>query len=379
MEILSPKAIAYAEDCQEELEQLLLALCRIPAPSHQEDQRASFCRDWFIQAGGKDTYIDEAKNVVCPWHLTEDKPVVVFMAHTDTVFPDLAPFEPVVTDERISCPGVGDDTANLAVLMLAARYIMQNELPIGCGVLFVANSCEEGLGNLKGSRQLLKDYGSRIRAVISFDGYLEGITHQAVGSHRYRVEIRTPGGHSYASFGKPNAIHLLSELIHTLYQVKIPEGMGYTTYNVGCIEGGTSVNTIAQNASMLYEYRSDDRRGLQFMQQTFEQAVANCREKGIDIRVEKIGERPCSGNPDPGMMEWLEKTAQQVVKNYAGFLPSLGSGSTDCNIPLSMDIPAICPGVVSGGGAHTREEYILRSSLLPGLKVGIALIASFMK
>ena len=238
MEILSPKAIAYAEDCQEELEQLLLALCRIPAPSHQEDQRASFCRDWFIQAGGKDTYIDEAKNVVCPWHLTEDKPVVVFMAHTDTVFPDLTPFEPVVTDERISCPGVGDDTANLAVLMLAARYIMQNELPIGCGVLFVANSCEEGLGNLKGSRQLLKDYGSRIRAVISFDGYLEGITHQAVGSHRYRVEIRTPGGHSYASFGKPNAIHLLSELIHTLYQVKIPEGMGYTTYNVGCIEAG---------------------------------------------------------------------------------------------------------------------------------------------
>ena len=115
------------------------------------------------------------------------------------------------------------------------------------------------------------------------------------------------------------------------------------------------------------------------MQQAFEQTVADCRAKGIDVRVEKIGERPCSGNPDPGMMEWLEKTAQQAVKEYAGVMPGLGSGSTDCNIPLSMDIPAICPGVVSGGGAHTREEYILRSSLLPGLKVGLALMVLYMK
>lgn len=379
MELLSPKAVAYAENSVDELEQLLLALCRIPAPSHKEDERAKFCRDWFNAAGGKDTYIDDAKNVICPWHLSEDKPIIVFMAHTDTVFPDLTPFEPVVTDDRISCPGVGDDTANLAVLMIAARYMMQHELPIGCGVLFVANSCEEGLGNLKGSRQLMKDYGSRIRAVVSFDGYLEGITHQAVGSHRYRVEVRTEGGHSYANFGRPNAIHLLSKLIDILYDIRVPDNMGYTTYNVGCIDGGTSVNTIAQNASMLYEYRSDDRRGLGFMHQAFEQAIDDLRAKGIDVRVEMIGERPCSGKPDAGMMRWLENTAQQAIRAYAGILPGLGSGSTDCNIPLSMGIPAISPGLISGGGAHTREEYILRKSLLPGLKAGLAMLSAYVK
>ncbi len=379
MELLSPKAIEYAEKSIDELEQILLTLCRMPAPSHKEDERAKFCRNWFVSAGGKDTYIDAAKNVICPWHMSEDKPILVFMAHTDTVFPDLTPFEPVVTDERINCPGCGDDTANLAILMIAARYMMQHELPIGCGVLFVANSCEEGLGNLKGSRQLMKDYGSRIRAVVSFDGYLEGITHRAVGSHRYRVEIRTEGGHSYANFGNPNAIHLLSSLIDTLYAIKVPDEMGYTTYNVGCIEGGTSVNTIAQNASMLYEYRSDDRAGLEFMHQAFEQAIDDFRAKGIDVRVEMIGERPCSGHPDAGMMKWLENTAQHAIRAYAGVLPRLGSGSTDCNIPLSMDIPAVCPGLISGGGAHTREEYILRKSLLPGLKAGLAMLSAYVK
>ncbi len=379
MEYLNEQALAYTENSVEELEELILSLCRIPAPSHQEDQRAEFCRDWFIKMGGKDTYIDGAKNVICPYHLTDDNSVIIFMAHTDTVFPDTVPFEPVVTDERISCPGVGDDTANLAVLMLSARYLMQNALPTNYGVLFVANSCEEGLGNLKGSRQLMKDYGNRVKMVISFDGYMEGVTHQAVGSHRYRVTVRTEGGHSYANFGNRNAIHFLSSMITTLYTVKIPDGMGITTYNVGGIEGGTSVNTIAQSASMLYEYRSDNRKGLSFMQESFNRIVEAYRAMGIEVEVKLLGERPCSGEPDPDTMHQMEKVAGDVLKNYAGITPFFGSGSTDCNIPLSLGIPAICPGVISGGGAHTREEYILRESLRPGLKVGLSLMLSYVK
>ena len=375
---LNEQALSYADRSADELEQLILSLCRIPAPSHQEDARAEFIREWFRKIGG-DAYIDEAKNVVCPYHLEKDNPVIIFMAHTDTVFPDLTPFEPVVTDERISCPGAGDDTANLAVLMLAARYLIQNDLPTSTGVLFVANSCEERLGNLKGSRQLMKDFGDRVKMVISFDGYMEGVTHQAVGSHRYRVTLRTEGGHSYASFGNRNAIHLLASMISTLYDIKIPDGLGHTTYNVGVIEGGTSVNTIAQSASMLYEYRSDDREGLSFMENVFEKAVEAYRSMGIEIDVERIGERPCSGNPDKETMCRMEKTVSDIVERYAGFTPFFGSGSTDCNIPLSMDIPALCPGVVSGGGAHTREEYILRKSLRPGLKIGMSLMLSFVK
>ena len=376
---LTDGMLRYAENAAGELEELLLALCRIPAPSHQEDKRAEFCLDWFQKAGGKDAYIDGAKNVVCPWNQGADKPVLIFMAHTDTVFPDLEPMEPVVEKDKIYCPGVGDDTANLAVLMLAARYLMQQGFPSDYEVLFVANSCEEGLGNLKGSRQLMQDFGPRVAAVVSFDGYMQGISNRAVGSARYKVTLRTEGGHSYGSFGNRNAIHLLASMITTLYDIKIPAGLGRTTYNVGLIEGGTSVNTIAQNASMLYEYRSDDRKGLAFMQNAFEKVVDAYRAMDIPVEVELIGERPCSGTPDPEKMKKLEDTASAVIRQYAGLDPSFGAGSTDCNIPLSMDIPAICPGVVTGGKAHTRQEFIDRASLLPGLKVGLSLMLSLLK
>ena len=180
------------------------------------------------------------KNVICRWNAGTDKPLLIFMAHTDTVFPDLEPMEPVVESDKIYCPGVGDDTANLAVLMLSARYLLQHDIASDYEVLFVANSCEEGLGNLKGSRQLMQDYASRTAAVISFDGYMQGISNRAVGSARYKVTLRTEGGHSYGSFGNRNAIHLLASMITTLYDIKIPDGLGRTTYNVGLIEGGTS-------------------------------------------------------------------------------------------------------------------------------------------
>lgn len=374
---LDQKALDYVQSHQDELEQLILDLCRIPAPSHQEEKRAEFCKEWFVKAGGKDAYIDEALNAICPWHYKDEGPVVIMMAHTDTVFPDLEPFEPAVTDERVACPGVGDDTGNLAILMMAAKYVMQNDILPGCSVLFVANSCEEGLGNLKGSRQLIKDFGDRVKYVISYDGYMEGMSVRAVGSCRFRVEVRTEGGHSYGDFGNRNAIHMLSSMIDTLYDVKIPKGIGLTTYNVGSISGGTSVNTIAQSASMLCEYRSDQKEGMAFMQNVYDRLFETYRAMGIDVRVELIGERPCSGTPDPDVMQKLQDTATQVIQTYAGLTPHASSGSTDCNIPLSMDIPAICPGVVRGGGAHTREEYLERDSLLPGLKVGLALMLSY--
>ena len=376
---LTEEMLRYTEASQQELEELILALCRIPAPSHQEDARAAFCLDWFQKAGGKDVHIDEAKNVVCRWNAGADKPLLIFMAHTDTVFPDLEPMEPVVESDKIYCPGVGDDTANLAVLMLSARYLLQHDIASDYEVLFVANSCEEGLGNLKGSRQLMQDYASRTAAVISFDGYMQGISNRAVGSARYKVTLRTEGGHSYGSFGNRNAIHLLASMITTLYDIKIPDGLGRTTYNVGLIEGGTSVNTIAQNASMLYEYRSDDRKGLAFMKNAFEKVVEAYRAMDIPVEVELIGERPCSGTPDPEKMRMLEETASAVIRTYGGMNPGFGAGSTDCNIPLSMDIPAICPGVVTGGKAHTREEFIDRDSLGPGLKVGLSLMLSLLK
>ena len=200
-----------------------MELCGIPAPSHHEEKRAEFCRDWLLRNGAspEQVHIDEALNVVCEVPGETDE-VIVFMAHTDTVFPDLEPLPYHEENGRMFCPGIGDDTANLAVLLMLAKYVLTRGLRSKYTVVFAANSCEEGLGNLKGSFQLMKDYGSRTVEVTSFDGYYSGIANDAVGSTRYEVTVRTEGGHSFGNFGNRNAIHQLARIINDLYGIEVP-------------------------------------------------------------------------------------------------------------------------------------------------------------
>jgi len=298
------------------------------------------------------------------------------MAHSDVVFPDTDPLPLKVENGRIYCPGVGDDTANAVALLTVAKYIAQNKLaPADGGVLLVINSGEEGLGNLKGCRAIMETYGARVREFVTFDGYAEGVAHRAVGSMRYRVEIDTEGGHSYGKFGNRNAIAYLASLIDTLYTVKVPP-KGKTTYNVGTISGGTSVNTIAQHAEMLYEFRSDEYENLEIMERHFRAAVDFYCTKGIAVTVTLLGERPCGIGIDEEAHGTLMNRAAEAVARHYGLEVKFRAGSTDCNIPLSMGIPAVCVGCVRGGGAHTREEYVEVDSLLPGIKVAFEMILS---
>lgn len=376
---LNEAARRYAAEHETALVELIETLSAIPAPSHHEERRAAFVKAWFEENGFSGVTIDAAKNVIAPVNCTPGCEVVVFMAHTDTVFPDMEPMPLRREGDRLCCPGVGDDTANLAALMLAARYFRAEPQTADCGFLFVANSCEEGLGNLKGCRQLMQDYAGRVREVISFDGGLGGICNKAVGSARYRVTVRTEGGHSFGAFGNRNAIHLLSSMIGTLYVVKPPvDGDSKTTYNVGKIEGGTSVNTIAQEASMLYEYRSDSRACMAQMQAMFESVIAAYRSMGIEVEVELLGERPCMGELDPARQQALEARLCSAIRAEAGVEPSFHSSSTDCNIPFSLGIPAICTGVYCGQGAHTREEFIELSSLPAGFRMMLSFLLSYL-
>ena len=371
---LTQQILDYIDAHRQEAFDLLVELAKIPAPSNHEEKRAEFCKAWLELQGAEGVYIDEALNVIYPVACDGDKPVAVFMAHTDVVFPDREELPLVIEDGKIKCPGVGDDTANLVALLMVAKYIAQEKiLPREIGILLVANSGEEGLGNLKGSRKIMEDFGNRVTEFVTFDGGPGAITTVAVGSHRYRVEIETEGGHSYGKFGNRNAIAYLSSLISTLYDIKVPE-MGKTTYNVGLISGGTSVNTIAQHAEMLYEYRSDNRESLEIMRKHFETALEFYRAKGITVKSTLVGERPCGGNVDSLKHQILINRAITAVKNHYGKDTVLTSGSTDCNIPLSMGIPAICPGCYIGGGAHTRGEYVEIDSLPPGLGVAFELI-----
>ena len=227
--------------------------------------------------------------------VTENNPLYIFTAHSDVVFPDTEPLPLKIEDGKIYCPGVGDDTAHVAAMLMCAKYIAENNLqPADCGVLIVVNSCEEGLGNLKGTRKLMADFGDRVQEFVTFDGRNTVCANQAVGSKRYHVEIDTEGGHSYGAFGNRNAIAYLASLIDTLYTMKVPP-IGNTIYNVGIISGGTSVNTIAQHAEMLYEFRSDEREALTIMENHFNAAIDFYRAKGITVTVTLVGDRPCTG------------------------------------------------------------------------------------
>lgn len=359
----------YLRESQEELKALVRDLCAIPAPSHHEEDRAVFCLRWFRENGGSDAFIDEAKNVICPLNVTENGPVRVFMAHMDTVFPDTEPMPLVETEEELRCPGVCDDTANLAVLMICARWCLRHRPRCDTGLVFAANSCEEGLGNLKGCRAICQRYGPRMREFITLDGFtLNEIVDQAVGSHRYRITARTEGGHSFSAFGKANAIHALSSLIDILYSVELPhEGNSRTTYNVGTISGGTSVNSIAQEAEMLFEYRSDHLACLSYMERFFHAVLQNFHREGVVLEVEQVGERPC-GAVDPAAQAALLVRAKAAVRAGTGRVPYCRSGSTDANLPLSLGIPSLCLAACQGRLWHTRNETLELRSLLPGCR-----------
>lgn len=377
---MNQSAERYVREHEQEALELLKTLAQIPAPSGHEEKRAEFCRSWLTEHGVEGVSVDEALNVRIPFGVQKGKPLHVIMAHMDVVFPDTEALKLEEKDGRLYAPGVGDDTANLAVLLMCARYIAGEKiLPRDAGVLLVANSGEEGLGNLKGCRKIMEDYGDWIQEFISLDGSMTSLITRAVGSRRYRVEILTEGGHSYGSFGNRNAIAYMASLIDSLYAMKVPEN-GRTTFNVGLIQGGTSVNTIAQHSEMLYEFRSDSAQDLDIMERHFQAALAYYREKGVEVRCELLGERPCGSGVDEARQAALVSKCVQIMSRYnGGILPREGAGSTDCNLPLSSGIPSACLGCYTGSGAHTRGEYVELDSLLPGQLLGMELILSYFK
>lgn len=372
---LSGAELADVKAMQGETLALLRTLCAIPAPSHHEEKRAAFIRDWFVQRG-MPAEIDAALNVRCPMGLDAHEDMVVVMAHTDTVFPDTEPMPMREENERLYCPGVGDDTANLAALMMLAHYL--KDRPLRCGVLFVANSCEEGLGNLKGCKAIMKAFGPRVKAFLSLDGGMENVCARAVGSSRYRITATTKGGHSFASFGNRNAIEVLAQLVTAFYGQNVPRrGDSLTTYNIGVISGGTSVNTIAQRAEMLYEYRSDDAVCLSAMERMMHRILESHALPDAHVEVELLGTRPCAGDVDPQAQRALEMACCDALRRYARQNPTVCSGSTDCNIPLSMGVPSACFGVYIGDGEHTREEWIDPASVEDGMKAALSVLKNW--
>ncbi len=369
----------HLEDVKQETITLIEELCGIPAPSNHEEKRAQFCKKWLEDCGAEGVVIDSALNVLYPLGCENKDDIVLFSAHTDTVFPDLEPMPFKNDGEYLYSPGVGDDTACLAIMMIVVKYIIKYGLKPKCGILFAANSGEEGLGNLKGIRQIMKDYSGRISEAYTFDGQYNELVNKCVGSHRYEITFETEGGHSFRDFGNRNAIFAMSELVHSLYKCEVPVcGDSITTYNAGVVEGGTSVNTIAQNAKLLYEYRSDSYECLEKMRVFFENEISKAKySKNAEIKVNTVGERPCSGDVDSEKLAKISEKCIKICEKHSGIKCLAGSGSTDCNIPMSLGVPAVCVGLYLGGGEHTREEKVEISSIPVGIKIAAELILEY--
>ncbi|MBQ1258010.1 MAG: M20/M25/M40 family metallo-hydrolase [Clostridia bacterium] len=356
-----------------ETEELLKTLGKIPAPSHHEEKRAEFIKSWFKNLGAKDVSVDAAKNVILKIGNTESAPVSLVMAHTDVVFNDITPLPMREEDGKLFAPGIGDDTANLAALMMAAKYVLAHNLTPKGGLIIAANACEEGLGNLKGVKQILIDYDGKITSLVSVDCGAGDIVNNAVGSYRVKITVRAQGGHSYSNFGNGNAIVQMAEIITRLYEKTPPTG-AKTTYNAGVIEGGSTVNSIAGECSLLYEYRSESRKCMQEMDAFLMETLEHFRKKGYDIETEVLGLRPCKGDVDEEKQEALTQKAVKLVEEITLKPASVHAASTDANASLALGIPSVTVGAIVGGGAHTRGEWIKLNCLENAVKIALGIL-----
>lgn len=353
-----------------ELLDLTARIAAIPAPTNEEQLRSAAV-EGFFRAENLETACDHLGDVVAtiPGRLSPRAGVkrMLVAAHLDTVFPAETPLEIGKTGERLSGPGVGDNSiAVAAAVKLAELFRRAGEVP-AVDVLVTGNVGEEGLGNLRGIREVMARR-PEVGAVIALEGHNLGrITHVAVGSRRYRITAKGPGGHSWGDFGRPSAIHGLSRLISELDSIALPR-TPKTTLNVGMISGGVSVNTISPEASCLLDLRSTDESALRRLsERVVRMAERGNREDSVTFDVEPLGERPAGVVAvDSPIVKIAAKTLSML-----GVDPNFDASSTDANVPIAAGVPAICIGLTTGGNVHRSDEYIDT----PPVATGVAQLA----
>ncbi len=337
-------------------------LCEIPAPPFKEAARAQAIKTVFEQLGLASVRIDKAGNVLGTRPGVAPRPHLVVAAHLDTVFPEGTDVRVTRDGPVLKGPGIGDNCRGLAALVAAVRLLKRANVQTAGSITFVADVGEEGLGDLRGVRQLVRDtMKGQIDRFLSIDGADLFVANVAVGSRRYRVTFKGPGGHSFAAFGTANPIQAMGRAIAKISQLRVSSPTK-TTFNIGRVNGGTAVNAIPTECWMEIDLRSSDTAALALLDASVSRAIdAAVREENerwgkpriITVSREVVGERPAGATPEQSP---IVRTALAAARALGISVP-LTESSTDANLPIQMGIPAIAVGAGGRGArAHSLAE-----------------------
>jgi len=366
--IASPEfaaAKAFIQSDQDRFVRELVTLTEIPSPPFKEQARAAAFADLLRRAGLAGVETDPEGNVIA-LRKGAGKGLLVVNAHLDTVFPEGTNVTVKRQGTRLSAPGVGDDTRGLALLLSLVRAMDAAKMRTTADILFVGNVGEEGEGDLRGIKYLLQKgkYTGRVTQMIAIDGGdSSGVTNGAVGSKRYRVTFTGPGGHSYGAFGLVNPAFAMGDAIARFSRLTVPS-KPKTTFNVGAVRGGTSINSIPSEVSMDIDMRSESCGELRKLDAAFlslvrdavdaENKSRSTKEGPVKADAKVVGERPCGETP---VSSPIVRTAEGVIRAF-GLTPVFTISSTDANIPMSLGIPAITIGRGGPGGRqHSPDEW----------------------
>ena len=374
-------AIAGAKASEAQTIEDQIRFCEIPAPSFKEEMRGAELKRVFQELGLENVRVDKAGNVLGDYPGAAPRPRFVIAAHLDTVFPEGTNVKVKRDGHILRGPGIGDDCRGLAVLVGVVREMKKAHVQTPGSITFVANVGEEGLGDLRGVKELfnttLKD---QIDRFVSIDGTGVHVTNVAVGSHRYRVTFKGPGGHSFGAFGMVNPMGAMGRAIAKIQEMQVPK-QPKTTFNVGRVGGGTSVNSIPFEGWMEVDMRSSDPAALAAVDANFQkavdQAVAEENQRWgrgtITVVKELVGDRPAGSTPENSAIVRTGLAAATAL----GFNANLGEGSTDSNLPMSLKIPAVTIGAGGrGSNAHALDESFDTTDAWMGTQYALLLTVS---
>jgi acetylornithine deacetylase/succinyl-diaminopimelate desuccinylase-like protein len=352
-------------NCAQATIELALAIQQIPAPTFAEQQRAAYVAQQFKALELHDIEIDSLYNVYgrLPGR-DSTHPAIMVSAHTDTVFDQETGLQTRAEGDRIYGPGLGDNSIGVAGLIMLSRILRSLHFTPDCDLWLAANTREEGLGDLGGMKAAFHRLRDRLGCVVNIEGMAFGhVYHAGIAVRRLHITAKAEGGHSWLNFGRSSAIHGILQVGARIAALRPPESPR-TTYNIGLIEGGRSINTIAAEAGLWLDLRSEDSATLQRFEQEARAQVEPCARSDLTFGIEVVGDRPAGRiAPDHPLVQYAMSALTQV-----GTQGILENGSTDANVPLASGCPAVTIGITRGGNAHRLDEYIEAAPVANGIR-----------